>query len=86
MAKMGELANLSSELMKRRYDETNISIAKETTQRWLSVVIRMRAIKEYGYSLMNIRHLARPLLVCVAPDGLLRVVRRHVLGNEVYEG
>jgi len=85
LAKEGELINLSSELMKRRYDKTNISVAKETTQRWVSIVIRMKAIKQYGYSPRNVRYLGRPLLVCIAPDRLLRVVRGYILRNKIYD-
>jgi glycosyltransferase involved in cell wall biosynthesis len=84
LASVGKVANLSEILMKRRYDDNNISIAQENEQLKWAVRVRKNTIKKGHYSIANYLHLIRPSIALVTPFFLRKIIRKYILKNKMY--
>ncbi len=84
LANVGKIANLPEYLMKRRYNDNNISIALEDEQLKWAISIRKKAIKKGYYSPLNYLYLIRPLIALMTPFSLRKIIRKYVLNNKMY--
>jgi glycosyltransferase involved in cell wall biosynthesis len=84
LANVGKIANLPEYLMKRRYDDNNISIALEDEQLKWAISIRKNAIKKGYYSPLNYIYLIRPFIALMTPFFLRKIIRKYILNNKMY--
>ncbi|MGR3292444.1 MAG: glycosyltransferase [Candidatus Scalindua sp.] len=84
LASVGKVANLSDILMRRRYDDNNISIAQGNEQLKWAVRIRKNAIKKGYYSTASYLYLIRPSIALITPPFLRMIIRKYILKNKIY--
>ena len=84
LATTGKIANLPEHLMKRRYDDRNISITQENEQLKWAINIRKNAIQKGYYSPKNYIYLIRPFIALISPYFLRKTIRKHILKNRMY--